>query len=132
MIKILRKSWQRVVAVTLAVVVLAIPAIAGVAVAITTEKDIVAEVSFRQGVAIDKVLSEARASGLQVVGLYSTYVIGSQPPFTDFQKVQSSDNTSTITKKFLDNRKTLINFHLKSCERVCLTKNYVLRKELHC
>lgn len=49
MIKILRKSWQRVVAVTLAVVVLAIPAIAGVAVAITTEKDIVAEVSFRQG-----------------------------------------------------------------------------------
>lgn len=100
MIKILRKSWQRVVAVTLAVVVLAIPAIAGVAVAITTEKDIVAEVSFRQGVAIDKVLSEARASGLQVVGLYSTYVIGSQPPFTDFQKVQSSDNTSTITKNF--------------------------------
>ncbi|HHW42165.1 MAG TPA: hypothetical protein GXX19_13710 [Syntrophomonadaceae bacterium] len=135
MIKILRKSWQRVVAVTLAVVVLAIPAIAGVAVAITTEKDIVAEVSFRQGVAIDKVLSEARASGLQVVGLYSTYVIGSQPPFTDFQKVQSSDNTSTITKKFLDNRNTLINFHLKSCERIlneklCTTEGAALLEQV--
>lgn len=112
------RLWMVLVAVFVAVV-LAVPAMVGFAAAqCHLEKEKIAEVVLKEEVPLSQVLTQAKSYKVRVLGIYSTFSIGELPAFTDFQKCEETDDTSTLVKKLTTNRKEIINLLLQSCEQM--------------